>query len=155
MAKIRISEREISSLLGYFSRRVEVFWGKPRRYIKRKSLSILISSFVVRGGIEPPLQEWKSWVLTDIRTDHPRCSWGFPSQLRCKGSANIWTLQAFGWFFLFFYQNPTLQEDFLKVQDILDKTSRGFLKSSWRVGTAFYWFLNSSKFFWISSSFNS
>ena len=25
--------------------------------------------FVVRGGIEPPLQEWKSWVLTHIRTD--------------------------------------------------------------------------------------
>ena len=30
-----------------------------------------ISASVVRGGIEPPLQEWKSWVLTDIRTDHP------------------------------------------------------------------------------------
>ena len=27
------------------------------------------AGFVVRGGIEPPLQEWKSWVLTDIRTD--------------------------------------------------------------------------------------
>ena len=34
-----------------------------------------ISAGVVRGGIEPPLQEWKSWVLTDIRTDHPSLKW--------------------------------------------------------------------------------
>ena len=82
--------------------------------------------FVVRGGIEPPLQEWKSWVLTDIRTDleavwtglEPAtpCVTGrysnqlnyhtnflrthFLSESECKGIWFFWNLQMFSGFFL-------------------------------------------------------
>ena len=50
---------------------VESVWGFFMIYThSRKALDISIQRLVAHRGVEPLLQEWKSWVLADIRMRH-------------------------------------------------------------------------------------
>ena len=50
---------------------VESVWGLFMIYThSRKALDISIQRLVAHRGVEPLLQEWKSWVLADIRMRH-------------------------------------------------------------------------------------
>ena len=55
----------------FFHWTVESVWGFFMIYThSRKALDISIQRLVAHRGVEPLLQEWKSWVLADIRMRH-------------------------------------------------------------------------------------
>ena len=55
----------------FFHWTVESVWGFLMIYThSRKALDISIQRLVAHRGVEPLLQEWKSWVLADIRMRH-------------------------------------------------------------------------------------